>query len=180
MWLCPDYVDNSSVLTSLSSQAGHRSAFSMMGYCFMLPVQVLSSIGQYIYILFVSRGAGKGDFSGRTCIRYWTRPVVTVRPLVVVVCWILSLKNGMGFGISSYKWLRYRGLGFLLTYRTSMSPTEWVDLPERAAGLWLAPVIRPSTRTGREQTCSSWHTSLSALLHGWCMVSMLNWVLFLV
>ena len=61
----------------------------------------------------------------------------------------------MGFGISSYKWLRYRGLGFLLTYRTSMSPTEWVDLPERAAGLRLAPVIRQSTRTGREQTCSS-------------------------
>ena len=42
---------------------------------------------------------------------------------------------------------------------TSMSPTEWVDLSEWAggekwAGLRLAPLIRPSTRTGREQTCS--------------------------
>ena len=32
--------------------------------------------------------------------------------------------------------------------RKSLSPTEWVDLR-------LAPVIRPSTRTGGEQTCSN-------------------------
>ena len=43
--------------------------------------------------------------------------------------------------------------------RTSFSPTEWVDLPEQdggeqSAGLRLAPVIQPNTRTGREQTCS--------------------------
>ena len=46
--------------------------------------------------------------------------------------------------------------------RTSMSPTEWVDLPERAAGLWLAPLVRPSTRTGREQTCSKIYISLQS------------------
>ena len=41
--------------------------------------------------------------------------------------------------------------------RTSLSLTEWVNLPERAggAGHRLALVVRPNTRTGREQTCSN-------------------------
>ena len=43
--------------------------------------------------------------------------------------------------------------------RTSFSPTEWVDLAEQdrgeqSAGLRLSPVTQPSTRNGREQTCS--------------------------
>ena len=49
VWLCRDYVDNLLVLTRLSRQAGHHSVCRMMiGYCFVLLVQVLSSKAYFI------------------------------------------------------------------------------------------------------------------------------------
>ena len=91
VWLCRDYVDNLLVLTRLSRQAGHHSVFRMIGYCFMLLVPVLSSKAYYIlFPMVLVKDIDRLDLHQIFNIwSYWTKIVVTIRPLVVVVCWIL-------------------------------------------------------------------------------------------